>query len=156
MKGIGAEAEFQPVAGTKGSVSDEQIISLLAKHGVTRGRVALWGNGRPLREFLWSEEIADACVYIMERVDFADLKGSCTKVRNCHINIGTGEEISIRDLAFLIRETIGFSGDIVFDPSKPDGTMRKLTDPSKLNDLGWRHQIDIEEGVRRMYAWYGK
>jgi GDP-L-fucose synthase len=77
-------------------------------------------------------------------------------VRNCHINIGTGEEITIRDLASLIKETIGFSGEITFDPSKPDGTMRKLTDPTKLNALGWRHQIEIEEGVRRMYAWYGK
>jgi len=94
--------------------------------------------------------------YIMERVDFSDLKGTGPEVRNCHINIGTGKEISIRDLAFLIRETIGFSGDIVFDPSKPDGTLRKLTDPSKLNALGWRHQIDIEEGVRRMYEWYRK
>ena len=75
---------------------------------------------------------------------------------NCHINIGTGKEISIRHLASLIKETIGFSGEIVFDRSKPDGTMRKLTDPTKLNDLGWKHQIEIEEGVRRMYAWYSE
>jgi len=98
--------------------------------------------------------MADACVYIMERVDFADLKGSGTEVRNCHINIGTGEEISIRELAHLIRETIGYKGAISFDAAKPDGTMRKLTDVTKLHSLGWHHAIDIKKGVQMMYAWY--
>ena len=98
--------------------------------------------------------MADACVFIMEKVDFSDLSAGKGEVRNCHINIGTGKEITIRDLASLIKETIGYRGEIVFDPSRPDGTMRKLTDPSKLNALGWRHQIEIEEGVRRMYEWY--
>jgi GDP-L-fucose synthase len=144
------------VEGVTGNHPVQEIVDILRKYGITESRLTLWGTGKPLREFLWSEEMADACVYIMERVDFGDLKGSGPDVRNCHINIGTGKEISIRDLAFLIRETIGFSGDIVFDPSKPDGTLRKLTDPSKLNALGWRHQIDIEEGVRRMYEWYRK
>jgi GDP-L-fucose synthase len=82
----------------------------------------------------------------MERVDFKDIKG--------HVNIGTGKEISIRDLAFLIKEKIGYSGDILFDESKPDGTMRKLTDVSKLNSLGWKHSIEIDEGVERIYDWY--
>jgi len=150
------KAVHRSVERAWGVETDEQIIALLEKYGVTHGRVALWGSGKPLREFLWSGEMADACVFIMEKVDFTDLSAGKTEVRNCHINIGTGKEISIRDLAFLIRETIGFSGDIVFDPSKPDGTMRKLTDPSKLNALGWRHQIDIEEGVRRIYEWYVK
>ena len=156
MEAIREDLQRRPVEGVEGSATDEQIIALLAKYGVTRGRVALWGSGRPLREFLWSEEMADACVYIMEKVEFSDLAAGKEEVRNCHINIGTGKEITIRDLAAMIKETIGFSGEIVFDPSKPDGTMRKLTDPSKLNALGWKHQIGIEEGVRRLYAWYGK
>ena len=151
---VKTDLDRRPVEGVTGNHSRQEIIDILRKYGITESRLTLWGTGTPLREFLWSEEMADACVYIMERVDFSDLKGSGPEVRNCHINIGTGKEISIRDLAFLIRETIGFSGDIVFDPSKPDGTMRKLTDPSKLNALGWKHQIDIEEGVRRMYEWY--
>ncbi|MBK5196261.1 MAG: GDP-L-fucose synthase, partial [Proteiniphilum sp.] len=154
VEGIDSDADYRAVEETKGSATDEQIIALLGKYGVTRGQVALWGSGKPMREFLWSEEMADACVFIMEQVDFSDLSAGKEEVRNCHINIGTGREISIRDLAFLIGETIGFNGEIVFDPSKPDGTMRKLTDPSKLNALGWRHQIEIEEGVRRMYEWY--
>ena len=156
MEAIREDLRRRPVEGVEGSATDEQIIALLAKYGVTRGRVALWGSGRPLREFLWSEEMADACVHIMEKVNFSDLAAGKKEVRNCHINIGTGKEITIRDLAVLIKETIGFSGEIVFDPSKPDGTMRKLTDPSKLNALGWKHQIGIEEGVRRLYAWYGE
>ena len=98
--------------------------------------------------------MADACVYIMEKVDFQDLRGASKEVRNCHINIGTGKEISIRDLACLIKETTGYSGEILFDASKPDGTMRKLTDVSKLNGLGWKHTIEIDEGVQRMYQWY--
>ena len=98
--------------------------------------------------------MADACVFIMERVDFADLKGRGAEARNCHINIGTGREISIRDLAYLIKKSIGYEGDISFDASKPDGTMRKLTDVTKLNNLGWRHAIEIEEGVQRLVAWY--
>ena len=138
------------------NVSDRQIVDLLSKYGVTHDGVMLWGSGRPLREFLWSEEMADACVFIMERVEFADLASGKEEVRNCHINIGTGHEISIRNLAMLIAGTVGYKGTIDFDSSKPDGTMRKLTDPSKLNRLGWQHQIEIDEGVRRMYEWYLK
>ncbi len=144
----------RPVEGVTGNHSRQEIVDILRKYGITENRLTLWGTGKPLREFLWSEEMADACVYIMERVDFSDLKGRGPEVRNCHINIGTGKEMSIRDLAFLIRETIGFGGDIVFDPSKPDGTLRKLTDVSKLHSLGWHHRIEIDEGVRRIYEWY--
>jgi GDP-L-fucose synthase len=107
----------------------------------------LWGTGKPLREFLWSEDMADACIHIMENVDFKDVKS--------HINIGSGKEISIADLARLIAKTVGFEGKIVFDSSKPDGAMRKLTDVSKLHSLGWRHKVEIEEGIRRLYEWYG-
>ena len=132
--------------------------------------VGIWGSGKPMREFLWSEDMADACVFLMENRDFKDtvtpslpkrqtggVEGSDThrtEVRNTHINIGTGKEISIAHLAQTIKEAVGFKGDLVFDSSKPDGTMRKLTDPSKLNALGWKHKVELEEGILRMYEWY--
>lgn len=166
VEGIGADmkgpvVDISPLEGVTHAdlaepVTDRQIFDLLAKYGVTPEGVTLWGTGRPMREFLWSEEMADACVYIMERVEFADLAAGKEEVRNCHINIGTGHEISIRDLSALIARTVGYRGKISFDSTKPDGTMRKLTDPSKLNSLGWQHQIEIDEGVRRMYEWYVK
>ena len=118
-------------------------------------QVEIWGTGTPLREFLWSEEMADACVFIMANVDFDDLKPQGTKeIRNCHINIGTGKEISIGDVAQLIKKTAGFTGELYFNKDKPDGTMRKLTDVSKLNALGWHHTIEIEEGITRLIDWY--
>ena len=148
------DLDRRPVEGVTGSGTREEIIGLLHKYGITEEGLSLWGTGTPLREFLWSEEMADACVFIMERVDFADLKGPGSDVRNCHINIGTGREISIRDLAYLIKKSIGYEGNISFDASKPDGTMRKLTDVTKLNNLGWKHAVEIEEGVQRLVAWY--
>ena len=144
----------RPVESIDGQADSETILSVLSKYGVTPTGVTLWGTGRPMREFLWSEEMADACVYIMEHVDFKDLKGTSPEIRNCHINIGSGKEISIRDLARLIAQNINYSGLISFDTAKPDGTMRKLTDVSKLHALGWQHQIEIEEGVAKLYRWY--
>ncbi|MCK9179273.1 MAG: GDP-L-fucose synthase [Bacteroides sp.] len=143
-----------PVGSIDGDSSKETIEKELSRQGIYSDRVELWGTGTPLREFLWSEEMADACVYIMENVDFKDTFDNNTKVRNCHINIGTGKEITIRNLAELIIETIGYDGELIFDKSKPDGTMRKLTDVSKLNSLGWTHRIDIQEGIPRLYEWY--
>jgi GDP-L-fucose synthase len=118
--------------------------------------VRIWGTGKPLREFLWSEDMAQACLYLMERVDFQDLAQGLQEVRNTHINIGSGREISIRELAETIRERVGLGGRLDFDTSKPDGTMRKLTDVSKLHSLGWRHSIDLAEGVDLLYDWYLK
>ena len=138
------------------TASDEELLALLAKYGIAPDAVTLWGTGTPLREFLWSEEMADACVYIMEHVDFADLKGSDPDVRNCHITIGTGHELTIGDLARLIVRTVGYGGRLAFDATKPDGTLRKLTDVSKLHALGWHHRIEIDEGVDRIYRWYTK
>ena len=128
---------------------------MLKKYGIEKGKITLWGTGTPLREFLWSEDMADACVFLMENIDFKDTFTPGNKeIRNCHINIGTGKELTIRELAELIKKTVGFGGELCFDSSKPDGTMRKLTDPSKLNALGWRHKIEIDEGVATMYRWY--
>ena len=162
----------------------QKILDLLANQGIFNNRVVLWGTGSPLREFLWSEDMADACVHLLLNVNFSDIIGiekyssvfygtstkgivdrnasegrggaipSLGEIRNCHINVGTGKEISIRELAELVARTVGFDGTIEFDASKPDGTPRKLTDVSKLHSLGWHHQIEIEEGVRRLYDWY--
>ena len=145
----------RPVEGVNGDSSKEDILAILKKYGISETEVTLWGTGTPLREFLWSEEMADASVFVMEHVDFKDTyKEGSKDIRNCHINIGTGKEITIRQLAERIVETVGYQGKLTFDSSKPDGTMRKLTDPSKLHALGWHHKIEIEEGVQRMYEWY--
>jgi GDP-L-fucose synthase len=145
----------RPVEGIDGSCSRDEITAVLRKYGITADEISLWGTGTPLREFLWSEEMADACVFVMEQVDFVDTcQAGKKEVRNCHINIGTGKEITIRALAELIIRTVGYEGKLSFDSTKPDGTMRKLTDPSKLHELGWCHTIEIEEGVRRLYDWY--
>lgn len=148
-----------PVEGVDGKATQEAILAKLNKYGITceaNGKISIeiWGTGAPLREFLWSEDMADACVFVMEQVDFANLKGNNPQVRNCHINIGTGKELSIKDLAFLIADKVGFTGNIVFNASKPDGTLRKLTDPAKLHSLGWTHKVELEDGVRQMYDWY--
>lgn len=145
----------RPVEGIDGNSSKEDILAILAKYGISNSEVKLWGTGTPLREFLWSEEMADASIFVMEHVDFKDTyKQGDKDIRNCHINIGTGKEISIRELAELIVSTVGYQGQLTFDSTKPDGTMRKLTDVTKLHELGWHHKIDIEEGVHKMYQWY--
>lgn len=144
----------RPIENINGKKSDSDIENILLKYGITNKYATLWGTGKPLRELLWSEEMADACVFIMEDVNFDDLKAGMSEVRNCHINIGTGKEISIKELSELVVKTIGYKGDIVFDTTKPDGAMRKLTDVSKLHSLGWKHKTEIDEGVRRLYEWY--
>lgn len=145
----------RPVEGIDGEATEESITGVLAKYGITAEAVTLWGTGKPMREFLWSEEMADATVFVMEKVNFKDTYAAGEReVRNCHINIGTGKEISIRQLAEMIVKTVGFKGELRWDASKPDGTMRKLTDVKKLHALGWHHTIEIDEGVRLMYEWY--
>lgn len=157
---IRSDLNKRPIESVDGKAAESVILDKLSKYGVrktTGGKVQveIWGTGTPMREFLWSEEMADACVFVMENVDFEDLKPENTKeIRNCHINIGTGKEISIGDVARLIKNAAGFQGELYFNTDKPDGTMKKLTDVSKLNALGWRHKIDIEEGVRKMIDWY--
>lgn len=143
-----------PVEGVDGHASENEILSKLEKYGISPKRINIWGTGRPTREFLWSVEMADACVFIMENIDFNDLKGVESEIRNCHINIGTGKEISIKKLAELVSLKVGYKGELFFDETKPDGTMRKLTDPTKLHKLGWHHKIEIDEGIETLYNWY--
>lgn len=144
----------RPVEGVSGNATEKEILSILEKYGIFPGKVQLWGTGKPLREFLWSEEMADASVYIMEHINFGDVRPEGNEIRNTHINIGTGNELSIREVALLIQDKIGFEGKVTFDSSKPDGTYRKLTDVSKLHALGWHHNIEIAEGVELLYNWY--
>ena len=146
----------RPVEGINGEHSLEEIKAILAKYGVFEDRVELWGTGKPMREFLWSEDMADACVFVMQNINFNELVGSKSEIRNTHINIGTGKDISIKDLAHLIAGETSYEGKIYFDSSKPDGTMKKLTDVTKINSLGWKHKIEIDEGVRKMLDWYKK
>ncbi len=145
-----------PLEGVTGSSSKASILKMLDKYGIKvdsedKVTVEIWGTGKPMREFLWSEDMADACVYIMENVNFLDLANNSAEVRNTHINIGTGKEISIKGLAEIIKEIIGFDGDLFFNAEKPDGTLRKLTDTSKLTNLGWKYKIDLEKGLSKMY-----
>ncbi|MEI6749695.1 MAG: GDP-L-fucose synthase family protein [Bacteroidales bacterium] len=128
-------------------------------NGISETTITLWGTGNPLREFLWSEDMADACVYLMENVDFANIVSirqslGYKEIKNTHINLGTGIELSIRDLAMMIKEIVGFSGKVVFDPSYPDGTPRKLLDVTRLHALGWQHRVNLEDGIRRVFSRY--
>lgn len=165
------DVDLRPVKGkiagenvtVNGSSSDEDILAVLSQYGITPNAVTLWGTGAPMREFLWSEEMADASVHVLLNVDFKDTydtsrknSDGITEIRNCHINVGTGKEISIKQVAELIVKEIGFKGELRWDSSKPDGTMKKLTDVTKLHNLGWRHKIEIDEGVHRLYEWYLK
>jgi len=124
-------------------------------------KVEIWGSGKPRREFLYSEDMADACVFLLESRDFQDIIGgevltSLKEIRNTHINIGTGKDISIKELALTIKKIVGYKGELYFNDTKPDGTMVKLTDPSKLHALGWKHKVELEDGIRTVYEWYLK
>ena len=165
--------------------SDEALIlKVLSWYGIENNKVNLWGTGKPLREFLWSEDMADASVHVLLNVDFKDIIGiekyssvhygastdgevdrnhsagrggaipSLGEIRNCHINVGTGKELTIRELSELVVKAVGFEGEVAFDASKPDGTMRKLIDVSKLHSLGWTHKVEIEDGVKKLFDWY--
>lgn len=147
----------RPVEGVDGGADLSAIRQILNKYGITDKAVTLWGTGKPLREFLWSEDMAEACVYVMEHISFKDLvKPGETQIRNTHINVGSGEEASIAQTAGYVKRAVGYEGALVYDASKPDGTPRKLLDISKLSDLGWRPKVRLEEGIARLYAWYIK
>ena len=180
-----------PIEGVNGECSEAEILSILSKYGISppqpspkgeganfspfggdaqraEGEVGIevWGSGKPMREFLWSEDMADACVFLMERINANDISslsspfgGDVQRTEGegrggIHINIGTGKEISIKQLAETIKETIGFQGKLYFNTDKPDGTMRKLTDSSKLEVLGWKYEVELKDGINRLYNWY--
>lgn len=151
---IRADLSKLPVTGYTNDASDNDITTLLAKFGIFPDRLELWGSGTPLREFLWSEDMADATVHVMLNVSFNDVRGNSKEVRNCHINIGTGKEVTIGQLADMIKEQVGYKGLIKWDSTKPDGTMRKLCDVSKIHSLGWKHTVELPDGIARLYNWY--
>lgn len=161
----------RPIEGLDGSQDKQEILEILKKFGVlyTTGKteeenkvsIEIWGSGNPLREFLWSEEMADACVFIMEQRDFKDIVSlnetsgnALQKIRNTHINIGTGREISIAHLAEITKVIVGFRGKLYYNTDKPDGAVRKLTDVTKLSALGWKYEVELDEGIYRVYKWY--
>jgi len=162
------ENRYSEVVKDLGLTNIDEAKEYLSKFGVDENRVEIWGSGKPMREFLWSEDMADACVFILENRDFKDtydvVDGSninCStvevkniEIRNTHINIGTGVDISIEDLAYMIKEIVGFNGELYFNANKPDGTMKKLTDVTKLHSLGWKYSVELEDGIKIMYKWY--
>lgn len=184
---INPDAKLQAIIG-KGNVDGasptQRIKQALEFYGISNNKVNLWGTGKPLREFLWSEDMADASVHVLLNVDFKDIIGiekyssvfygakadgaidrnnsegrggaipSLGEIRNCHINVGTGKELTIKELSQLVAQAVGFTGSIDFDASKPDGTMRKLIDVTKLHSLGWTHKVEIEDGVKKLFNWY--
>lgn len=150
-----SESNFEAILKDLNLSSIQEAKAYLSSFGVSDHRVEIWGTGNPKREFLWSEDMADACVFIMENMDFKDTYPDGIKdIRNTHINIGTGKEVSIKELAEAIKSIIAFKGDLIFNSAKPDGAMRKLTDVSKINNLGWKHSVSLDEGLRRIYTWY--
>ena len=187
---ISIDLNKRPVEGVNGSgltvqgPERQKALEVLAKYGIYDNKVVLWGTGTPLREFLWSEDMADASVHVLLNVNFSDIIGiekyssvhygastdgavdrnhstgrggaipKLGEIRNCHINVGTGKELTIRELSELVVKAVGFEGTIEFDTSKPDGTMRKLIDVSKLHSLGWTHKVEIEDGVQKLFEWY--
>ena len=144
----------RPVGDVNATASDEVIDATLSTYGITTNTLKLWGSGKPIREFLWSEDMADASVFVMENIDFDRLRGSDKEVRNCHINIGSGREVTIAQVADMVKTAVGYKGEILWDATKPDGTMRKLTDVSKLHSLGWQHKMELEDGIATLYEWY--
>ena len=182
VEGVTGEGLLSPL--TSHLSPRKKALDILAKYGIYDNKVVLWGTGTPLREFLWSEDMADASVHVLLNVDFKDVIGiekyssvhygastdgavdrnhsagrggaipSLGEIRNCHINVGTGKELTIRELSELVVKAVGFEGTVEFDASKPDGTMRKLIDVSKLHSLGWTHKVEIEDGVQKLFEWY--
>ncbi len=161
-----------PVLKVDGKASQEEILGALGHFGITSNggetKITLWGSGKPMREFLHADDMADACVYILENIDFDNdllggIKGGIDpknpkpinkEVRNTHINIGTGKDLTIHDLAYLIKDIVGYTGEIIWDAEKPDGTFRKLLNVSKLNNLGWKEKYSLEDGIKMVYKMY--
>lgn len=132
---------------------DEALV-YLNKFGINENSVEIWGDGTPTREFLHSNDLAEAALFIMKKINFKDLIDNSQEIQNTHLNIGPNKNITIKELATLIKEIVGFKGDLTFNANRPNGAMNKLTDCSKIHSLGWKHKINLEEGVKMLYQWY--
>lgn len=128
------------------SARDKDIKNILISLGITASTITIWGTGKPFREFLFVDDLTSACLHLMRTCDHKDIGE--------FVNIGTGKDVTIKDLALLIQKVVGFSGNLAFDTSKPDGTPRKLLDVSKLHKLGWQHTIELADGITKTYQWY--
>jgi len=155
--GIRKDFTNRPVEGLDGEAPDDRILEILKKYGIsetTSGvKITLWGTGTPRREFLHSDDLADALAFIMKNIDIQDIAHG-DQVKNTHINIGTGKDQTIKELADLIRSIVGYGGEIVWDTAKPDGTPQKLLDVSKIHRLGWQESISLKEGISGIYHTY--
>jgi GDP-L-fucose synthase len=172
-KAIRKDFDKYPVEKVNGSADEKAILEKLGKYGISINQkpatndqqpvsISLWGTGSPYREFLYVDDLAEACVYVIENVSFNDLKkinapaasNAKIDIKNTHINIGTGKDLTIKDLALLVKKTTGFKGELNWDSTKPDGTYRKLLDVSKINKLGWKEKVSLEDGVKLIYNKY--
>ena len=157
-----ADLDKNPIEGVDGKATDDKILEKLNKYGIQKAEgktsITLWGTGTPRREFLFSDDLAEACVFIMNKIEFKDLISPEMKnsgeIRNTHINIGSGVDLSIKELADIIKETVNFQGEIIWDKTKPDGTFQKLMNVSKLEKLGWKYQTDLKVGITKVYEHY--
>jgi GDP-L-fucose synthase len=132
-----------PLKSIKGSLSNENLIELLASFGITASHVEIWGTGNPYREFLYVEDLADACIYLMEHQNLKTF-----------VNIGTGKDLQVKDLASLIAKIIGYEGETYFDTAKPDGTPRKVLNVSSITKLGWKAKTILKNGIEKTYSFY--
>jgi len=159
------DLDKRSIEGISGQHSESDILGILERYGICRknGKVniVLWGSGKPMREFLHSDNLADACIFLMNKVEFQDLASISSvpgegqkEIRNTHLNIGIGTDLTIMELANSIKSIIEFKGGISWDPRKPDGTPRKLMDVSKLTKLGWKADIPLEKGLKMVYGQY--
>lgn len=169
FRSLSADLYRNPIEGITNKSPRQDALDILDKYGIHRTpdiNVELWGSGKPKREFLYSGDLADACIFLMEKIDFKDVleknynvvnpKFPFTEkqVRNTHINIGTGKDISIKELAMIVKDIAGFNGEIHWNTQKPDGTPRKLLDVSKLNSLGWKAPTDLMLGIAKVFKNY--
>ena len=157
-KSIKKDLNVLPIEGVSGKNSKQKILKTLRQYGIKLNidsvQIEIWGSGKPMRELLWSEDMAEACLFIMQHVDSKDTVNDLRDIKNSHINIGTGIDLSIADLASVIKNVIGFKGSFSYNTDKPDGTMKKLTDVSKLTSLGWKYKVPLKDGIERLYKWY--
>jgi GDP-L-fucose synthase len=159
-KAIRFDFNQNPVEGVHGDASESDILAKLHKYGIEsaqgKASVTLWGSGKPRREFLFSDDLAEACTYVLSNINVSDLVKQLpsSEIRNTHINVGSGTDLTIGELALLVKEITGFKGELVWDASKPDGTFQKLMDVSKLEKMGWKSKTSLEAGIRTVYTKY--
>ncbi|SUW97569.1 GDP-fucose synthetase [Campylobacter jejuni subsp. doylei] len=148
------EQKYDDILENLNMSSIEKAKEYLSSFGILENSVEIWGNGNVRREFIHSDDLADCAIYVMENVDFKNLHDGNKQIKNTHINIGTGVDYSISEVANMIKNIVGFDGDLLFNINRPDSTMDRLMDCSKIHSLGWKHKIELEDGIKMMYEWY--